>query len=121
MTGKRWGRVGDTPIIGAGTYADAHAAISCTGTGEEFIRHAVARQIALIVELQGQSVQRAAERVVFDRLKSDDGGVIVVGRDGSIAMVFNSDGMFRGAADSTGRFDVGIWKELEPRRSGARP
>ncbi|MBY0313074.1 MAG: isoaspartyl peptidase/L-asparaginase [Phycisphaerales bacterium] len=121
MTCKRWGRVGDTPIIGAGTYADTHAAISCTGTGEEFIRHGVARQIALIVELQGQSVQRAAERVVFDRLKPDDGGVIVVGRDGSIAMVFNSDGMFRGAADSAGRFDVGIWKDLEKRSSGARP
>lgn len=121
MTCKRWGRVGDSPVIGAGTYADAHAAISCTGTGEEFIRHGVARQIALIVELQGQSVQRAAERVVFDRLKPDDGGVIVVDRNGDIAMVFNSEGMFRGAADSGGRFEVGIWKELEPRPAGIRP
>ncbi len=112
MTCKRFGRVGDSPIIGAGTYADTHVAVSCTGTGEEFIRHGVARQIALIVELQGQSVRRAAERVVHERLKPDDGGVIVVGSDGQIAMVFNSDGMFRGAADDRGRFEIGIWDEL---------
>lgn len=118
MTCKRWGRVGDSPVIGAGTYADAHAAISCTGTGEEFIRHGVARQIALIVELQGTSVQHAAERVVFDRLKHDDGGVIVVSTYGEITMVFNSDGMFRGAADSRGRFEVGIWDAMQAAGAG---
>lgn len=126
MTCKRYGRVGDSPIIGAGTYADAGCAVSCTGTGEEFIRHGVARQIALRVELCGQRVADAAEDVVFRRLKPDDGGVIVVGRDGSIAMVFNSDGMFRGAADASGRFEVGIWKELNTgapttAKQGAQP
>lgn len=119
MTCKRWGRVGDSPIIGAGTYADTHAAISCTGTGEEFIRHGVARQIALLVE-HGKPATAAADLVVNHRLKPDDGGVIVVSRAGDIAMLFNSEGMFRGAADSRGRFEVGIWDTMEPRTETAR-
>lgn len=113
MTCKRWGRVGDAPLIGAGNYADGGCAVSCTGTGEEFIRHGVARQIALILELQGGSAKAAAERVVHGKLKPDDGGVIVVSRTGEIAMVYNSEGMFRGAADSGGRFEVGIWEKAE--------
>jgi beta-aspartyl-peptidase (threonine type) len=113
LTCKRWGRVGDTPVIGAGTYADTHAAVSCTGTGEEFIRHGVARQIAMLVEMN-RSAAQAADTVVNHKLKPDDGGVIVVSRTGEIAMVFNSDGMFRGAADSHGRFDVSIWDKPEP-------
>jgi beta-aspartyl-peptidase (threonine type) len=113
MTGKRPGRVGDSPIIGAGTYAsDASAAISGTGTGEQFIRHTVARDIAARVELAGQSLEDAARHVVFRVLRPDDGGIIGVGRDGSIVMVFSTEGMFRGAADHTGRFQVGIWDEL---------
>jgi beta-aspartyl-peptidase (threonine type) len=112
LTCKRWGRVGDTPIIGAGTYADSHAAVSCTGTGEEFIRNGVARQIALLVE-QGRAAAAAADLAVNHRLKPDDGGVIVLSRAGDIAMVFNSDGMFRGAADSRGRFEIGIWNTME--------
>ncbi|HMN41314.1 MAG TPA: isoaspartyl peptidase/L-asparaginase [Phycisphaerales bacterium] len=112
LTCKRWGRVGDTPIIGAGNYADAHAAISCTGTGEEFIRHGVARQIALLVEMN-RSAAGAADTVVNHRLKPDDGGVIVISRTGEIAMIYNSEGMFRGAADSRGRFDVSIWDKPE--------
>lgn len=112
LTCKRWGRVGDTPVIGAGTYADSHAAISCTGTGEEFIRHGVARQIALLVEMHHSAAQ-AADTVVNHRLKPDDGGVLVVSRSGEIAMIYNSEGMFRGAADSRGRFDVSIWDKME--------
>lgn len=113
MTGKRPGRVGDSPIIGAGTYAsDASAAISGTGTGEQFIRHTVARDIAARVELAGQSLEDAARHVVFRVLRPDDGGIIGVGRDGTIVMVFSTEGMFRGAADHTGRFQVGIWDEL---------
>jgi beta-aspartyl-peptidase (threonine type) len=113
LTCKRWGRVGDTPVIGAGNYADGNCAVSCTGTGEEFIRHGVARQIALIMELTGSSAHAAADKVVNHKLKPDDGGVIVVSRSGEIAMVYNSEGMFRGAANSAGRFDVAIWEKNE--------
>ena len=112
LTCKRWGRVGDTPVIGAGNYADTYAAISCTGTGEEFIRHSVARQIALRVELTGCSAAQAADAVVNHKLKPDDGGVIVVSNTGEIAMLYNSEGMFRGAANSRGRFEVGIWHRM---------
>lgn len=111
MTGKRFGRIGDSPLIGAGTYANNDTcAVSCTGTGEEYIRHGVARDIADRMRYGGKSAQESAEAVVFDVLEPGDGGVIVVGSDGSIALVFNTEGMFRGAADSEGRFDIGIWE-----------
>jgi beta-aspartyl-peptidase (threonine type) len=113
LTCKRWGRIGDTPIIGAGTYADSHAAVSCTGTGEEFIRNGVARQIALLVE-HGKSAGAAADLVVNHRLKPDDGGVIVLSQSGEVAMVFNSDGMFRAVANSGGRMEIGIWEDMKP-------
>lgn len=112
MTAKRFGRVGDVPIIGAGTYADNKtAAISGTGKGEQFIRHTVARSIAALMEYQGKSLNEAAEAVVHGDLDKGDGGIIAVSRTGEIALVFNSPGMFRGAADSTGRFDVAIWED----------
>ena len=111
LTGKRWGRVGDTPIIGAGNWADARVAVSGTGTGEQFIRHAVARTIAARMEYGGQSLQQATEALVQHTLQPDDGGVIAVDRDGRIAMPYNSEGMYRGAADSTGRFEVHIHEE----------
>lgn len=111
LTAKRYGRVGDSPIIGAGTYANNKScAVSCTGTGEEFIRHTVARDIAALMEYKGMSAKAAAEELVFRKLQPDDGGVIVVSKTGEIAMVFSSDGMFRGAADSGGRFEVAIWE-----------
>ncbi len=111
MTGKRFGRIGDSPLIGAGTYANNDTcAVSCTGTGEEYIRHGVARDIADRMRYSGKTAQAAAEAVVFEVLQPGDGGVIVVGRDGSIALVFNTLGMFRGAANSEGRFDIGIWE-----------
>ena len=111
MTNKRFGRVGDVPVIGAGTYADnATAAISCTGTGEQFIRHVVAHQIASRMELTGESLNDAANYVVHQRLEPEDGGIIAVSHTGEIALVFNSSGMFRGAADANGRFDVAIWE-----------
>jgi L-asparaginase / beta-aspartyl-peptidase len=114
MTAKRWGRVGDSPIIGAGCYADNRTcAVSCTGTGEEFIRHGVARTIANLIEMRGLSARDAATEVVHRRLQPDDGGVIIVSRTGEIAMVFSTIGMFRGAADSQGRFDVSIWSDTE--------
>lgn len=111
MTNKRFGRVGDVPVIGAGTYANnATAAISATGTGEEFIRHAVAHQISAQMEFAGKSLTEAAEFVVFQKLKPGDGGIISVSKTGEIAMIFNSEGMFRGAADANGRFEVAIWE-----------
>ncbi len=111
MTNKRFGRVGDVPVIGAGTYANnATAAISATGTGEEFIRHAVAHQISAQMEFGGKTLTQAAEFVIFHKLKPGDGGIISVSKTGEIAMIFNSEGMFRGAADSNGRFEVAIWE-----------
>lgn len=112
MTNKMFGRVGDSPVIGAGTYADNRTcAISATGTGEEFIRHAVAYQISAIMEYTGASLQDAAEQVIHGKLQVGDGGIIGVSHTGEIAMVFNSPGMFRGAADSKGLFEVKIWTD----------
>jgi len=114
MSGKRWARIGDSPIIGAGNYANNEScAVSGTGTGEEFIRHGVARDISDRMRYKGIGVTQAAREVVHGVLKPDDGGVIAVSRTGEIAMVWNSDGMFRAAADSNGRFEVGIWEKLE--------
>jgi beta-aspartyl-peptidase (threonine type) len=115
LTAKKWGRVGDVPIIGAGTFADNRtAAISATGKGEEFIRNNVAHTVSVLMAYQGLDVEAAAQRVIHGILKPDDGGLVAVGHDGSIAMVFNSQGMFRGAADSGGRFEVAIWEEAYP-------
>lgn len=111
LTDKRFGRVGDVPVIGAGTYANNKtAAISCTGYGEQFIRHNVAHDVSAIMEYKGVGVQEAAEAVIHGKLNEGDGGLIAVAQDGSIAMVFNSPGMFRGAADSIGRSEVAIWE-----------
>ena len=115
LTAKKWGRVGDTPIVGAGTFADNRTvAVSGTGAGEEFIRNSVAHTVSALMAYEGLSVETAAKRVVHGILKQGDGGVIAVGQDGSIALVFNGQGMYRGAADSNGRFEVAIWEESYP-------
>lgn len=111
LTNKRFGRLGDVPVIGAGTYANNRTcAVSATGYGEEFIKHTVAHDISALMEYGGLTLQQAADRVIHEKLKKGDGGVIGVARDGSIALVFNSEGMYRGAADSSGRFEVKIWE-----------
>lgn len=110
MTAKKWGRVGDTPILGAGNYADNYAAISCTGTGEEFIRHAVARSVTARMAYGGQTLEEASAAVVHDVLKEGDGGLIAVDRDGNIATPFNSTGMYRAMANSRGLFKVAIFR-----------
>jgi L-asparaginase / beta-aspartyl-peptidase len=111
LTNKRFGRLGDVPVIGAGTYANNKtAALSGTGIGEEFIKHTVTHDVSALIEYGGLTLQQAADRVIHQKLKPGDGGVIGVGRDGSIALVFNSEGMYRGAADSGGRFEVKIWE-----------
>lgn len=111
LTGKRWGRVGDTPILGAGNYANADVAVSCTGTGEEFIRHGVAREVAARVRLGGQTLAVATHEVVHQVLRPDDGGLIAVDKRGNIATPFNTTGMYRGVADADGRFEVRIFKD----------
>ena len=113
MTGKRPGRVGDTPIIGAGTYAaDDCCAVSATGHGEFFIRASAAHEVASLMRYRGCDLRAAADELVHRQLVrlGGSGGVIAVGRDGSIAMPFNSPGMLRGAMDSSGRFETGILK-----------
>jgi len=114
MTGKRWGRIGDSPIIGAGTYAaNDCCAVSATGHGEFFIRAAVAHEIASLVRYKGLDVVQAAEEVVMRQLvrMGGSGGVIAVGRDGRIAMPFNSEGMLRGAMDSRGLCETGLLRD----------
>lgn len=113
-TGKRWGRVGDSPIIGAGTYASNRScAVSATGTGEYFIRLTVAREICALVEYKNMSVQEAADEVVQRRLTElgGDGGVIVVGANGELAWSFNTSGMYRARAAKGRAPEVGIYKE----------
>jgi len=112
MTNKRWGRIGDSPIIGAGTYADnATCAVSATGSGEYFIRAVVAHEICARVRLSGVSAAEAARDVIHGRLKDigGDGGVIVVDKDGVLSLEFNTEGMFRAARDSRGRREVAIY------------
>ncbi|MDX2147158.1 MAG: isoaspartyl peptidase/L-asparaginase [Planctomycetota bacterium] len=111
VTGKLPGRVGDAPLIGAGTLADDLVAISGTGTGEKFIRHGVARSVAARMRLLSKPLAEATHHLVFNTLDPDDGGLIAVDRRGNIAMPFSTIGMYRGAADSNGRFEVAIWNE----------
>jgi beta-aspartyl-peptidase (threonine type) len=99
MTNKRWGRIGDSPVIGAGTYANnATCAISCTGHGEFFIRYAVAHDISALMEYKGFSIKEAAEEVVMKKLVAagGSGGIIGLDAQGNVAMTFNSEGMYRG-------------------------
>jgi L-asparaginase / beta-aspartyl-peptidase len=113
MMGVMPGRVGDTPICGAGTYANnLTCAVSSTGTGEQFIRHNVAHTISALMQYKGLSAQQAADEVISRLLNKGDGGVIVVSRTGEIAMPYNTTGMFRGCVDAAGRFEYGVVKEL---------
>ncbi len=113
MTGKKWGRIGDSPIIGAGTYAeDGACAVSGTGHGEYFIRNVVGYQVCSLVKLKGVSVAEAARIVVQDKLKvqGGDGGIIAMGPNGDWVLEFNSEGMYRAARDSSGRREVAIYR-----------
>lgn len=111
MTNKRWGRIGDAPIIGAGTYANSHCAVSATGAGEYFIRNAVAHDICARAKYLDQSVAKAAETVIFEVLEPGIGGVITLDSEGNVAMPFNTEGMYRGFILSTGESLVEIFKE----------
>lgn len=111
LTGKKYGRIGDSPIIGAGCYANKTVAVSCTGTGEQFMRHVVARSLAARMELKGETVKQAADYMIFTELTKDDGGLIAVDAAGNIALPYSSEGMYRAAADSSGLFMVRIWEQ----------
>ncbi len=111
---KRWNRVGDTPIIGAGTYASNQScAVSATGTGEFFLRLTVARTICALVEYKGMKLQAAADEVVQHELPAikGDGGVIAIAPDGEMAWSFNTPGMFRAKLAEGGAMQMGIYRD----------
>jgi beta-aspartyl-peptidase (threonine type) len=115
MTNKKYGRIGDSPIIGAGTYANNKTcAISCTGHGEPFIRAVAAHDVNAIMEYKGSSLEEAMNEVVHRKLvkMNGEGGMIGVDANGNMAMVFNSAGMYRAMRGSNGQYAVGIYKEL---------
>lgn len=124
MTNKRWGRIGDSPIIGAGTYADDDTcAVSATGHGEFFIREAAAHSVAARMRFAKQSLQEAAKAVVFEQLDpiGGTGGVITIDADGNVAMPFNTPGMYRGYRLSDGSSAVSIWTDDHEREKQASP
>jgi L-asparaginase / beta-aspartyl-peptidase len=113
-TGKRWGRVGDSPLIGAGTYAsDRSAAVSGTGEGEYFIRLGLAREICALVELKGLTLQAAVDQAVQTDLTAlgGQGGVIAVAPDGQMAWSFNTSGMYRARIADGRPLEVAIYKD----------
>jgi beta-aspartyl-peptidase (threonine type) len=111
-TNKRPGRVGDTPVIGAGTYANnATCAVSATGDGEYFIRATVAHDVSALMEYRGMSLREAAQTVLGKVAKlGGAGGLIAIDRNGNIALPFNTSGMYRGYVDPNGKFVVEIYK-----------
>jgi len=115
MTNKRWGRVGDTPVIGGGTYADARCGVSATGWGEFFLRLAVAHDICARVAYRGDSLRQAADDVILRALPElgGDGGAIAIDREGNIAMPFNTSGMYRAWVKPDGSRGVAIFGDEE--------
>ena len=112
MTNKKFGRIGDSPIPGAGTYANNNTcAISCTGHGELFLRCVVAYDISCLMEYKGLSLKDACDVVVYDKLVKigGEGGLIAIDRLGNIEMPFNSEGMYRACRNNIGRNDVLIY------------
>ena len=113
MTNKKFGRVGDSPIIGAGTYANNNTcAISCTGHGELFIRSVVAYDISCLMEYKGLSLKQACDEVVMNKLVKigGEGGLIAIDRDGNIELPFNSEGMYRAFRRAEGTEGVEIYR-----------
>lgn len=111
---KRWGRVGDSPIIGAGTYASNQScAVSATGTGEFFIRLSVARTVCALVEYKGMKLQDAADQVIRKELTAmrGDGGVIAIAPDGEMAWSFNTPAMYRAKMSEGGKMEIGIYND----------
>ena len=116
MTNKRFGRVGDVPIIGAGTYADnATCAVSGTGWGEYFIRATVARDISVLMEYKGLTLEAAAKEVIHNKLTNmgGTGGIIAVDKNGNMVMDFNTAGMYRAKMDANGELIIEIYSKEE--------
>ncbi|MGA8041991.1 MAG: isoaspartyl peptidase/L-asparaginase [Terracidiphilus sp.] len=114
LTAKRWGRIGDSPVIGAGTYASNQScAVSGTGTGEYFIRLTVAREVCNLVQFKGMPVQQAADEVIHRELVAlhGDGGVIAITPDGQMAWSFNTPGMFRARIAEGGNVQIGVYND----------
>ena len=113
MTNKRYSRIGDTPLIGAGTWADARCAISCTGNGEYFIRAVAAYDVACLMEYKGLSLEEAARMVVHDKLApvGGEGGLIAIDAAGNITLPFNSEGMYRASRRKGEAARLAIYKE----------
>ena len=116
MTNKRWNRIGDAPIIGAGTYANnATCAVSCTGWGEYFIRAMAAYDVSALVGYTNMSLSDATQEVIQTKIPAlgGDGGLIAIDKSGNISMEFNTAGMYRAAIDKEGKLQIGIYKERE--------
>ena len=114
MTNKKWGRIGDSPIIGSGTYANNKTcAVSCTGSGEYFLRGVVAYDVSCLIEYKGLSLEEATSTVIFERLKNlgGDGGLIAVNAQGEIATPFNTEGMYRAYKTSSGASKISIYAD----------
>ena len=114
MTNKRWNRIGDAPIIGAGTYANnATCAVSSTGWGEYFIRAMVAHDISAMMEYKGSSLEDAAHQVIHDKVGGlgGDGGIVAIDKDGNVAMEFNTAGMYRAHMNAAGDLVIGIYEK----------
>lgn len=114
MTNKRWNRIGDAPIIGAGTYANnATCAVSSTGWGEYFIRAVVAYDISALMEYKGMTLQEAATEVIQKKVPAlgGDGGIVAIDKEGNVAMEFNTTGMYRATMNSKGELIIKIYKE----------
>ncbi|MFC7357892.1 isoaspartyl peptidase/L-asparaginase family protein [Jejudonia soesokkakensis] len=114
MTNKKWGRLGDSPMIGAGNYANNKTcAVSCTGSGEFFIRGVVAYDVSCLMEYKGLSLEEAASEVIQNRIKllGGDGGLIAVDTKGTISMPFNTEGMYRACQSSEGKKEIKIYKD----------
>ncbi|MBV6480097.1 MAG: Isoaspartyl peptidase [Ignavibacteria bacterium] len=113
MTNVKFGRIGDSPVIGAGTYADNNTcAVSCTGDGEYFLRALTAFDVSALMQYKGLSLEEACKEAVFNKLAAlgGSGGLIAVDSAGNISMVFNSEGMYRGYIDMNGKMEIGIFK-----------
>ncbi len=112
LTNKRFGRVGDSPIIGAGTYADEHCGVSATGWGEFFIRVGAARDICARMRYRNDSVSKAAGDVLDGIGKlGGDGGIIALDHHGNVAMPFNTQGMYRGTVTREGKIQIAIYRD----------
>ncbi|KAL6995032.1 beta-aspartyl-peptidase [Sarracenia purpurea var. burkii] len=112
LVNKMVGRIGDTPVVGAGNYANSFCAVSATGKGEEIIRATVARDVAALMEYKGVSLEEAARYVVEESAPKGTAGLVAVSAKGEVTMQFNTTGMFRACATEDGYSEIGIWPSV---------